>query len=94
MRSANLPGTGIFDKRAGLQLRRIVCVAVTLAGRQWRYTFARHDFSVSPGRFGEFDGAANLLPWARSQILDAYKERPRWRFQDNSLLSSEELLPQ
>lgn len=37
-----------------------------------RSVFDRHDFSFK-WTYGEFDGAANLLPWAVDQVLDAYK---------------------
>ncbi|MBM3131047.1 MAG: DUF1156 domain-containing protein [Chloroflexi bacterium] len=35
-------------------------------------TFDRHDFAMK-WSFAEFDAAGNLLPWAASQIVDAYK---------------------
>lgn len=38
-----------------------------------KHIFARHDFSMT-WSFGEFDGAANLLPWARYQVFDAYRK--------------------
>ncbi len=38
-----------------------------------RSVFDRHDFSFK-WTFGEFDAAANLLPWAVSQIVDAYSD--------------------
>jgi adenine-specific DNA methylase len=37
-----------------------------------RSVFDRHDFSFK-WTFGEFDGAANLMPWAIDQVYDAYK---------------------
>ncbi len=37
-----------------------------------RSVFDRHDFSFK-WTFGEFDAAANLLPWAIDQVRDAYK---------------------
>lgn len=36
------------------------------------HSFLRHDFSFKWSH-GEFDASANLLPWAMSQIEDAYK---------------------
>jgi len=35
-------------------------------------TFDRHDFAMK-WSFAEFDGAGNMLPWASSQIVDAYE---------------------
>lgn len=37
-----------------------------------RSVFDRHDFAVK-WSFGEFDAAANLLPWAVEQVVDAYR---------------------
>lgn len=36
-------------------------------------TFNRHDFAFAWSH-GEFDGSGNLLPWALSQIVNAYRE--------------------
>ena len=41
--------------------------------RGLRSVFDRHDFAFVWSH-GEFDASANLLPWAISQIADAYKE--------------------
>jgi adenine-specific DNA methylase len=38
-----------------------------------RSVFDRHDFSFK-WAYGEFDAAANLLPWAINQIYDAYRD--------------------
>ncbi len=35
--------------------------------------FQRHDFALK-WTFGEFDAAANLLPWVTGQVIDAYRE--------------------
>ncbi len=37
-----------------------------------RSVFDRHDFSFK-WTYGEFDAAANLLPWGVNQVVDAYK---------------------
>ncbi len=38
-----------------------------------KHIFARHDFSMT-WSYGEFDGSANLLPWACWQVFDAYRK--------------------
>lgn len=53
-------------------------------------TFDRHDFAMK-WSFAEFDGAGNLLPWASSQIVDAYKGLAELVFsQQVSLLEEKE----
>ncbi len=42
-------------------------------GRGLRSNFDRHDYAFVWSH-GEFDASANLLPWAISQIVDAYKD--------------------
>lgn len=37
------------------------------------HTFDRHDYSFK-WSFGEFDGARMLWPWARDQVIDAYRQ--------------------
>ena len=38
-----------------------------------RNTFDRHDFSIK-WSYAEFDGSHSLLPWAMSQVVDAYSK--------------------
>jgi len=38
-----------------------------------KHIFKRHDFAFS-WSFGEFDSSTNLIPWATSQIVDAYTD--------------------
>lgn len=41
-----------------------------------KHIFARHDFSMT-WSYGEYDAAANLLPWAVNQVVDASRELGR-----------------
>lgn len=49
------------------------CMTLWHSGRAvLAHTFDRHDFSFKSSH-GEFDGAHQLLPWALSQVVDAYR---------------------
>ncbi len=50
--------------------------------------FDRHDFAFK-WSFGEFDAAANLLPWALDQITDAYKGIAALAFQPQMVMHSQ-----
>lgn len=50
------------------------CVSATweVTRQVVKHIFQRHDFSMK-WTYGEFDAAANLLPWAVEQVYDAYQ---------------------
>lgn len=53
-----------------------------------RNTFDRHDFAYK-WSFAEFDGAHSLLPWAVSQVVDAYEGIAKLAYQPELLGSDE-----
>ena len=75
-----LPEEKLTAVQAYLGLALDKCVDYNCIFSTWEVTrqvvkhiFARHDFSMT-WSYGEFDSSGNLLPWAISQIVDAYTE--------------------
>lgn len=55
---------------------------------QMRSVFDRHDFAFK-WTFAEFDGAHSLLPWAVSQVVDAYAGIARLVHREQTMLAEE-----
>jgi putative DNA methylase len=53
-----------------------------------RNTFDRHDFAFK-WTFAELDGASALLPWAVSQVVDAYRGIAKLAYRSKSLLAGD-----